>query len=105
MRWHPRPTEAVGEAVLEAQRKVPRVPRFEGVRRVPKDCECQKAVSERHKNRGTSKVRWHARASEAVSAARKRSPRHGWRRNEGLQGFAGAKRQFRNAIKTEVRPR
>ena len=56
-------------------------------------------------NRGPSKVRWHARASEAVSAARKRSPRHGWRRSEGLQGFAGAKRQFRNVIKTEVRPR
>ena len=41
----------------------------------------------------------HARASEAVSAARKRSPRHGWRRSEGLQGFAGAKRQFRNVYK------
>ena len=50
-------------------------------------------------------MRWHARASEAVSAAWKRSPRHGWRRSEGLQAFAGAKRQFRNVIKTEVRPR
>ena len=50
-------------------------------------------------------MRWHARASEAVTAARKRSPRHGWRRSEGLQAFAGAKRQFRNVIKTEVRPR
>ena len=85
-------SEAVSEARLEAQRGVTRV------------CGCQKAVSERHKNRGPSKVRWHARASEAVSAARKRSPRHGWRRSEGLQAFAGAKRQFRNVIKTEVRP-
>ena len=57
------------------------------------------------RNRGPSKVRWRARAPEAVCAARKRSPRHGSRRSEGLQGFAGAKRQFRNVIQTEVRPR